>query len=104
MSDENVVDYDDDDGHDDEDGGDDDGHDKVDGDDDNVGDDGHNNQRDAGQRRDGTTGGNMRRCDAMRCDATRREGTQQSTRRRAIGQGNATTKLLGVARIRHDTT
>ncbi len=33
MSDENVVDYDDDNGHDDEDGGDDDGHDKVDGDD-----------------------------------------------------------------------
>ena len=35
--------------------------------------------------------------DAMRCNATQREGTQQSTRRRAIGQGNATTKRLGVA-------
>ena len=42
--------------------------------------------------------------DAMRCNATQREGTQQSTRRRAIGQGNATTKRVGVARIRHDAT
>ena len=49
MSDENVVDYNHDDGHDDEDGGDDDDHDKADGDDNNGGDDGHNNQQDAGQ-------------------------------------------------------
>jgi hypothetical protein len=39
----------------------------------NGGDDGHNNQRDAVQRRSGTTGGNMRRCDVMRRDATRRD-------------------------------
>ena len=62
MSDENVVDY----NHDD---GDDDDHDKADGDDNNGGDDGHNNQQDAGQRCDGTTGGNMRRRNAMRRDA-----------------------------------
>jgi hypothetical protein len=42
--------------------------------------------------------------DAMQCDGTRREGTQQSTRRLAIGQGSATKKQIGVARIRHDAT